>query len=242
MVWEELLNFRLIPQCKCNLLQQSNTSCEAVKKTKEYQEQDYIIRFLRGVNESFASVKSQLLLMDPIPSITKTFNLLVQHERQLHQGASSSFDRIDSTVNFAKTQNAGQKKQFYKKNGWPICSYCGKENHTVDQCYKKHGFPPNFKFTKKRSFAANVFTQEGLDSQSISPSIEVSGSTNFLQQQGFTSEQCQRLISMLNQAEMKENHENNHSLNVVQAQQTASVALQPTFATGHFDPEEDWYS
>jgi len=26
------------------------------------------------------------------------------------------------------------------------CSHCGKTGHTIDTCYKKHGFPPHFKF------------------------------------------------------------------------------------------------
>ncbi|MED6177633.1 hypothetical protein PIB30_099958, partial [Stylosanthes scabra] len=25
------------------------------------------------------------------------------------------------------------------------CTYCNKNGHTVDNCYKKHGYPPNFK-------------------------------------------------------------------------------------------------
>ena len=24
------------------------------------------------------------------------------------------------------------------------CSYCGRDNHIVDTCYRKNGFPPNF--------------------------------------------------------------------------------------------------
>ena len=27
-----------------------------------------------------------------------------------------------------------------------ICSHCGKTKHTIDTSYKKHGFPPHFKF------------------------------------------------------------------------------------------------
>ena len=27
----------------------------------------------------------------------------------------------------------------------PLCTYCGFYGHTIDKCYKKHGYPPGFK-------------------------------------------------------------------------------------------------
>lgn len=28
-------------------------------------------------------------------------------------------------------------------NGGKVCSHCGRIRHTVETCYRKHGFPPN---------------------------------------------------------------------------------------------------
>jgi hypothetical protein len=33
----------------------------------------------------------------------------------------------------------------------PVCFHCGVSGHTVDKCYRLHGFPPGFKFTKSPS-------------------------------------------------------------------------------------------
>jgi len=47
----------------------------------------------------------------------------------------------------------------YKKNGFPnkekgtyksnnnrkICTHCGMSGHTIENCYKKHGYPPGYK-------------------------------------------------------------------------------------------------
>ncbi|KAF9673562.1 hypothetical protein SADUNF_Sadunf10G0037000 [Salix dunnii] len=61
----------------------------------------------------------------------------------------------------------------------PTCSHCGISGHTVDKCYKVHGFPPGYKFTKGK----NAF-----------PSVQqVSGTP----QLPITYEQCQQLLSML---------------------------------------------
>ncbi|XP_023884034.1 uncharacterized protein LOC111996308 [Quercus suber] len=38
----------------------------------------------------------------------------------------------------------------------PTCTHCGKTSHTVDKCYKKHGFPPSFYFKNKPFMAHQV--------------------------------------------------------------------------------------
>lgn len=45
-----------------------------------------------GLNDSYASTRGQILMMDPLPPITKVFTLVVQEERQraVNQGLSLS--------------------------------------------------------------------------------------------------------------------------------------------------------
>lgn len=47
-------------------------------------EYDYVIRFLKGLNEKFANAKSQIMMLDSFPSINKAFSLVIQQERWLH--------------------------------------------------------------------------------------------------------------------------------------------------------------
>ncbi|XP_073133809.1 uncharacterized protein [Henckelia pumila] len=42
---------------------------------------EYIMAFLMGLNESFAHVRRQVILMDPLPAINKVFSLIYQAER-----------------------------------------------------------------------------------------------------------------------------------------------------------------
>jgi hypothetical protein len=35
-----------------------------------------------GLNDSFAQIRGQILLIDPLPSINKVFSLVIQEERQ----------------------------------------------------------------------------------------------------------------------------------------------------------------
>ena len=44
--------------------------------------QDSLMQFLYGLNESYSQVRTQILMMEPSPSIDKAFSLLIQEERQ----------------------------------------------------------------------------------------------------------------------------------------------------------------
>ena len=48
------------------------------------------MQFLMGLNESFSIIKGQILSMDPFPSVTKVFALVVQEEKHKEVGASTS--------------------------------------------------------------------------------------------------------------------------------------------------------
>lgn len=66
--------------------------------------------------------------MDPIPSVSWAFSLLLQEEQQR---AIGSFPSITS-----------------------VCSHCNIIGHIVDKCYKVHGYPPGYK-TKQQQCSTN---------------------------------------------------------------------------------------
>ena len=74
-LWEELTNYR--PVCTYG-----HCTCGGVKALNLHYQMEYVMSFLMGLNESFAQVRGQLLLMDPLPPINKVFSLVSQEERQ----------------------------------------------------------------------------------------------------------------------------------------------------------------
>ncbi|KAM3699515.1 hypothetical protein ACJW31_05G031200 [Castanea mollissima] len=62
------------------------------------------MKFLMGLNESFSQVRTQVLLMDPIPSLSKVYSLLIQVETQ-NSVSNTSVAKVDSTVLAAKMPN-----------------------------------------------------------------------------------------------------------------------------------------
>ena len=60
-----------------------------------------MMKFLVELNDSFAQVKTQSLLVDPLPPINKVYSLLIQEEMQWSVGTGSSA-RVESTALAAK--------------------------------------------------------------------------------------------------------------------------------------------
>lgn len=48
---------------------------------REYRDRAHTIRFLRGLNEQYSHVRSQIMMMKPFPDDTQTFALVIRQER-----------------------------------------------------------------------------------------------------------------------------------------------------------------
>ena len=111
-----------------------------------HQAEEYVMSFLMGLNDTYASVRGQILLMDPVPSLSKVFSLLLQDEKQ-----RKFRKKITSEPSaLAVKTNTPLAKGFNKgKSGRPQCTHCGLLGHVVDKCYKLHGYPPGYKSKNK---------------------------------------------------------------------------------------------
>ncbi|XP_075664576.1 uncharacterized protein LOC142634167 [Castanea sativa] len=111
------------------------------------------ITFLNGLNESYSQVKTQILMMEPIPSIDKAFSLAIREERKRSLGFNVT-PSVESTALAIKNQAFNQGSSSSSSNdknfkgnagkGTPVCSHCGKVGHIMEKCYKLVGIPPSY--------------------------------------------------------------------------------------------------
>ncbi|XP_058784297.1 uncharacterized protein LOC131659073 [Vicia villosa] len=127
-----------------------------------------IIRFLTGLNDEFAVVKSQILLMDPLPPMNKIFSMVIQHERQVQIPIAT--DESQTLINATDSKKFGGKQAYFKHGGNRVCTFCGKTNHTVENCFNKHGVPPHIQ-NRFQSTANNV-TSDANDDGSVPNSAD----------------------------------------------------------------------
>ncbi|MCH82134.1 retrovirus-related pol polyprotein from transposon TNT 1-94 [Trifolium medium] len=166
-------------------------------------EQDYVIRFLKGLNKIFLHSKSQIMMMNPLPDIDRAFSLVIQQERELNSSVTSLVSSTDSSQLAMAMQVSSQQGNFSGKNGYKgkgqgsnsakgnkLCTHCSRTNHIVESCFVKHGYPPGYRGKGKY--------QQNFGSQANSTVNEASGST--ASSFGFTQEQYNNIMEFLQQS------------------------------------------
>jgi len=212
ILWEELETYMPIPCCACPV----KCTYTTMRNVRHFHNLNHVIRFLTGLNENFLVVKSQILLMDPLPSINRIFSMVIQHERQ---GNFIVNDDSKVLINIVDKRMQGRRKGFVQNSGpRKICAYCGKTGHTVDTCYRKHGFPPHFQ--KGNSSMINNACSDTRDlKEDLSTNGDISTTPST-----FTHEQYEKILSLIQGSGI-----NQHS---------ASLANQvSTFQSGHSPSE-----
>ncbi|GMJ13708.1 hypothetical protein HRI_005040000 [Hibiscus trionum] len=149
--------------------------------------------FLMGLNESYAHVRAQILLMDPFPSISKVFSWILQEENQRSISLNGSSEVTSNPV-FAVQKHVPQ----HSKRSRPQCTHCHMLGHTKEKCFKLHGYPPGYSFRSQKNVsnaqahavADLVCAKETYLPSNDSGSVESTNNT-------LTNQQCQQLIAML---------------------------------------------
>ncbi|KAH0743584.1 hypothetical protein KY290_031577 [Solanum tuberosum] len=198
-----------------------------------------------GLNEVYTVIRGSILMMNPLPSMAQAFALLVQEEKQrefkphsqmfagnssmnssMNVGSSSSSGGKLASTNTGSSSSSGGRmfRTNYSSNNYPannrsrpFCEHCRRPGHTVDKCYKIHGYPnqgntssgqnfnqqrcnnaqnqrapvnynANHRYAKGKGVAANVFADPNMgETDEPHPTCNAN----------LTSEQYSQLINLL---------------------------------------------
>ncbi|KAJ4755428.1 Retroelement pol polyprotein-like [Rhynchospora pubera] len=135
-MWDELSNYSRVPVCKCK-----GCTCDAAAELVKEREEEKTRQFLMGLDDSvFGTVRSNILSMEPLPSLNKVYAVVIQEER--HRSMARSQDEKNQVVSFAV--QASKPRDMSNRaimNERPMCTHCGKTGHEVTQCFEIVGFP-----------------------------------------------------------------------------------------------------
>lgn len=79
---------RPIPICTCDPT--PGCSCEIVKTVRKNAEAERVMKFVKGLNDSFEFVRSKVLMKVPLPGRNAVFNMAINHDRQRSQNSMLS--------------------------------------------------------------------------------------------------------------------------------------------------------
>jgi hypothetical protein len=256
-LWKELEMFRSPLVCSCA----SPCACGILFTIKKEREDDYIIKFLRGLNDEFSQVRSQVMLMEPMPSLSKTFSLVLQREREF--GTPLPPNPAPQSTAFANFVSENTKPLSFNRGstnssrgggrggrggggrGNRICTHCGKNNHTIDTCFFIHGFLEGYKKPNKTSTSP----KPSVNLTEIDPNVTPQGAPpegNSQQDQlNFLKEQYQQILTFLEQSK-----EASSSANNIQSSIVNSMKGNPSYlpfwildsgATDHICPSKNFF-
>ncbi|XP_019157951.1 PREDICTED: uncharacterized protein LOC109154674 [Ipomoea nil] len=229
-------DLRPLPICKCT----PRCSCDLVDQIRKDREIDQVIRFLQGLNEAYNSLKFGVLVLDPLPELHKVLAMTEKFERQLNvtnlnklglefaqanavqtqtEQINEPMDSMAAAFNFSNGKRHANSKGGNKNVA--KCTFCGMIGHTIEKCYKKHGFPPGWipGYKSKGKQYANATTAQ--------------------LEQSFTPQQIQGLISLLD----RKGHKQQSNSAAVHNQQStnAVVYLVPNFNSMKSNNEGKFY-
>ncbi|KAL0437456.1 UNVERIFIED_CONTAM: Copia protein [Sesamum radiatum] len=140
------------------------------------------MQFLMGLHDSFSNKRSQVLMLDPLPDIEKTFSMVyaVEKQRAVHTDLEATFGHMayQMAVNDDRKsvdKSVQWKKPFVDKRSL-TCTHCHKRGHARETCFQVHGVPDWYKTLrdkkkKGKPFTANVEVREEGSTKVSSPNV-----------------------------------------------------------------------
>ncbi|CAA0830376.1 Unknown protein [Striga hermonthica] len=167
-LWDECAALAPLPLC----------GCAKSKDLLEMDSRNKLMQFLMGLNETYGSVTSQILLMDQFPNVNKAYSLILQEERKrnVHTMYPDSADVAAAVVQQGKdfgnrgrgnvsrgrgqgwnsTRGRGLGRGFTNRKtkeerAHLFCEHCGYNGHEQKECFKLHGYPEWYKEYKEKT-------------------------------------------------------------------------------------------
>ncbi|GAV66024.1 UBN2_3 domain-containing protein, partial [Cephalotus follicularis] len=69
-LWDEYASLVTLPNC----------GCPTSRAYLEHDQQQRLLQFLMGLNDSYCSIRSQILMMCPLPTVSQAYSMISQEE------------------------------------------------------------------------------------------------------------------------------------------------------------------
>lgn len=159
------------------LIDPNPCTCDARKRTEDNANTEQLFQFLMGLNDTFSNVHSQILAMDPLPTISRAYATVHQEETQrlLQVPLLPTLENSAMAVGRTRTPiTNGPRPRTGRK-----CTKCGRDGHQESSCFEIIGYPPHWNTNKpkqpirtnhgsatQRSHTANLVSNDPIPSSS----------------------------------------------------------------------------
>ncbi|KAJ0457906.1 putative transcription factor interactor and regulator CCHC(Zn) family [Helianthus annuus] len=161
-LWDEAT--QSFPRCSCN-----KCTCELSKKVIQHLEKERLYEFLMVLDSDFTVIKTQILATKPTLTLGVAYHMVAEDERQRaisnenrvapESAAFKAFQKREGNISQTKEKYTTKQGREGKENDH--CTFCGKDGHKREGCFKLVGYPdwwPGKKGDKAKPKAACVET------------------------------------------------------------------------------------
>ncbi|KAF7824135.1 leucine-rich repeat receptor-like protein [Senna tora] len=109
--WDEMDRVMPMPTCTCG-----KCSCGLKKRVSDMMASTKILQFLMGLNPTFDVARTQILNLDPLPTVNKAFSMIVTDEAQreinmAYSGTNDATSAMMAKANLGKNEGANFKRK-----------------------------------------------------------------------------------------------------------------------------------
>nr|KAJ0214683.1 hypothetical protein LSAT_V11C400195050 [Lactuca sativa] len=142
------------PRCKC-----SGCNCNIGKQLNEVKENEKAYEFFMGLDEDFAVIRTQILAMNPTPSLGTIYHLVAENKQrraitggskrssveasafQANYNSQRGYQQHQGKKNTHVTNKTTQKATKSEHDKKEKCTFCQREGHNKEGCFKIVGYP-----------------------------------------------------------------------------------------------------
>ncbi|PWA82672.1 GAG-pre-integrase domain, Gag-polypeptide of LTR copia-type [Artemisia annua] len=141
-IWDEIQSVLPVPRCTC-----SGCDCDIGKKLQQLRDKERLYEFLLGLDAEYGTIRTQILAMNPVPSLGNAYHLVAEDEQQRAiagtKRPSSDSVAFQAQVTAKRDQSRPKQKDVKRSSSKPVgnCTNCGKDGHNRDGCFELIGYP-----------------------------------------------------------------------------------------------------
>ncbi|KAK9690314.1 hypothetical protein RND81_09G119300 [Saponaria officinalis] len=137
MIWDELRNMNNLP----TITKITTEMAEYLTAVDKQEEDRRLFQFLNGLDKEYGILRSNVQMMDPLPSVENTVALVLQEEMQVNNLKNIRVHEHSALM----SKGESDKDKFV---------HCGRDNHRSDLCWEVRGYPVQHPKHKKTTFKA----------------------------------------------------------------------------------------
>lgn len=187
-LWEEIESMNVLPTVTAitpeikSLLNVMNTIKEEGK----------LFQFLNGLDDHYGAQRSQLLMLNPLPSVEVACAAIQQEESQKEVLMHGTPNDSEAMATFSKG-NGGKTL---------MCSACGRKGHMSDSCWETIGYPKwHYKYKPTQKNSMNKWT--GTRNNNVRMANNAQSNAGNQQPVMMTAEQLNQLLKLIPRGDAK---------------------------------------